>query len=262
MRCLARFSTLLAAIFLLQALSMAPSFAQSAKARVGAAAVAIISGRPSATVAAAPQSAAANCAASPNCILVNVPQVVPWGEQTDSLTGRMQITSLTVTLDFSDQDLGGSPVTLTFTSPDSFADPSQKSWQVTLKLFMPGDPSCVDPHAVACHDFPVPSNLNASCPTCKDTISVVPSYTSKFDVRLVLLSDYNVGGKDNKSLCASTQSQNPKQYQIASTLPVSKVCTASYSKSLLRCLGQTENLLNSEEGATVDAGSVPVSCGQ
>ena len=243
---------LFVAIPLSQAISNAPGFAQPARARVGATAMAIISGHPSATVATLPVNAAANAPASSNGITVNVPQVVPFGAQT--YNDRMQITNLTVTLNFA----ATTPVTLTFISPDNFSGASNQ-WQVTLSPGMPVDSTCrSDRKAVKCHDFPVPSNLT-SCLTCTDNITIVPGSGSggsmQFVVKFALLSNYNVGGSGS-GRCASTQSQDPKKYQILPDQAATGACVESYSKRLDQCTSNVNLIhLSPGDGARVDGAS-------
>jgi hypothetical protein len=252
MRCLVQLPVLIVTILVSQAISTAPGLAQPAKAHVGAKAMAIISGHPSATVATLPVSATANAPASSNGITVNVPQVVPFGAQT--YNDRMQITNLTVTLNFA----ATAPVTLTFISPDNFANGSNQ-WQVTLSPGMPVDSSCRgDRKAVKCHDFPVPSNLT-SCLTCTDNITIVPGSGSggsmQFLVKFALLSNYNVGGSGS-GRCASTQSQDPKKYQILPDQAVTGACVESYSKHLDQCTSNVNLIhLSPGDGARVDGAS-------
>jgi len=200
-------------------------------------------------------------------IVLDVPQVVPFGAQTSG--SRMEITNATTTLDFPP---GTGSVGLTIVSPDIFTTPnaSDRSWSVTVTPGMPILSSCLtDPtEAVACHDFPVPLNLTppncTSCTTSHDTVTIIPraniSGSLRFDIRVDLYSNYDKGGVPNPTFpqmspCASTQTINPERYTIILTSgpSITGVCVNSYTKPtpVVGCAG-ADIVVDPSLGASTD----------
>ena len=202
---------------------------------------------------------------------IDIKRVVAFGSPDP---GRTQISKVTVWVNFPP---GTASVGLKFTSPDTFASPANKVWTKTLTPGMPHDTSCLlDPTAVACHDFPVPTLLtqgaNPICPSaCFDNITIIPHPTGtagalQFEITFLLQSNYNVGPGTTSTLCSSTQNIDPEHYTIEVTTgtPLTGACVESYNKSTATsCLANANfNLLPANEVFVQGFPKPTVQCGK